>query len=770
MLSGVTMFRPRARARASMASARSRGSMSDLAPCRDQIPYDDLLRVRVFRRTACRNAEEEKGARRRRGRAGRRAGHPAAAADASRAQADAADRRACRSSTHLLARIRAVGVAARRARHLATGRGLRPTTSATGRRSGCDIEYVTEDEPLGTGGGIRNVADRLRRPTTVLIFNGDILSGRRPRAPCVDTHRSRGRGRHAAPGRVDGPARVRLRADRRRRAGSWRSWRRPRTRRPTRSTPAATSSAARWSTPSRPAGRSRWSARRSPACSPTGARSPGHVDATTGWTSARRRPSCRAPPTSSAASHRPARSSHRPARRWCCPAPRSPTARLSAAAAPSGAAAQSRRAPGWTARCSSTAPGSWRRRGRDARRGRAGRGGRRRLRGLRRRARRRCRVGARNELRDGARVWPGVSLRDVAVRFSTDAWMPPVLDPPFPLGVGAVLGPLLRGQVIRPSARRAASGARRTPRTDPARARLAAGEVGPALGPGATGCWPACRLCSARTTRWTSSRPGTRCWPTPAGTPRPPGRDRAPALGPADGRDAGAEGHRHEACRSWRELGRRYGEPAPGPPALRCRRRRGRCWPTELGLAPGRGRPPRRRTLGNAARSRAAGEGRRDGSRERLAPVPGVGAWTAAEVAQRACGDADAVTVGDYHVAKTVGWALAGRPVDDAGMMGLLEPYRPHRHRAVCTWRPRACNGRGERRGSRRATTAGTEPEIRLLSAVILVAVDGHPGRAGWRGSTWRRACPADIGSGTTSRGGGGATTTSTAPTTCSPS
>jgi mannose-1-phosphate guanylyltransferase len=44
---------------------------------------------------------------------------------------------------------------------------------------GLDLEYVTEGEPLGTGGGIRNVADRLRgRPEDpVLIFNGDVLSG-----------------------------------------------------------------------------------------------------------------------------------------------------------------------------------------------------------------------------------------------------------------------------------------------------------------------------------------------------------------------------------------------------------------------------------------------------------------------------------------------------------------------------------------------------------------------------------------------------------------
>ena len=44
---------------------------------------------------------------------------------------------------------------------------------------GIDLEYVTETEPLGTGGGIRNVASRLRGgpDDPVVIFNGDVLSG-----------------------------------------------------------------------------------------------------------------------------------------------------------------------------------------------------------------------------------------------------------------------------------------------------------------------------------------------------------------------------------------------------------------------------------------------------------------------------------------------------------------------------------------------------------------------------------------------------------------
>ncbi|MFD9864524.1 mannose-1-phosphate guanylyltransferase [Streptomyces alboflavus] len=44
---------------------------------------------------------------------------------------------------------------------------------------GLHIEYVTEEEPLGTGGAIRNVASRLRSgpEDPVLVFNGDILTG-----------------------------------------------------------------------------------------------------------------------------------------------------------------------------------------------------------------------------------------------------------------------------------------------------------------------------------------------------------------------------------------------------------------------------------------------------------------------------------------------------------------------------------------------------------------------------------------------------------------
>jgi 3-methyladenine DNA glycosylase/8-oxoguanine DNA glycosylase len=65
----------------------------------------------------------------------------------------------------------------------------------------------------------------------------------------------------------------------------------------------------------------------------------------------------------------------------------------------------------------------------------------------------------------------------------------------------------------------------------------------------------------------------------------------------------------------------------------------------------------------------------------RLRSLPGIGVWTSAEVRQRSHGDADAVSFGDYHVAKDVGYVLAGREFDDDEMAEFLEPWRPHRNR-----------------------------------------------------------------------------------------
>lgn len=148
-----------------------------------------------------------------------------------------------------------------------------------------------------------------------------------------------------------------------------------------------------------------------------------------------------------------------------------------------------------------------------------------------------------------------------------------------------------------------------------------------------------------------------------------------------------------EATRSWRMLLTRFGEPAPGP----------------AGVVPARLRVPlspagwagiaswdwhragveavRARTI--AAAARVAGRLEETTTLpsaqadRRLQALPGIGLWTSAEVRQRACGDPDAVSVGDYHLPSLVGRALVGRDVDDAGMLELLAPYAGQRHRAA---------------------------------------------------------------------------------------
>lgn len=145
-----------------------------------------------------------------------------------------------------------------------------------------------------------------------------------------------------------------------------------------------------------------------------------------------------------------------------------------------------------------------------------------------------------------------------------------------------------------------------------------------------------------------------------------------------------------EARRSWRELVTRFGDPAPGPvPAGMRVAPTPRTW---LSLPDWQWHlagvdQQRRRTIRAAAtvanRLEECAVMEPADALRRLRAVPGIGVWTAAEVAQRALGDADAVSVGDYHLPSMVGWALTGRPVDDDGMLELLEEYRPHRHRVV---------------------------------------------------------------------------------------
>jgi hypothetical protein len=169
-----------------------------------------------------------------------------------------------------------------------------------------------------------------------------------------------------------------------------------------------------------------------------------------------------------------------------------------------------------------------------------------------------------------------------------------------------------------------------------------------------------------------------------------------------------------EARRTWSRLVHRFGTPAPGP-------RR------DLRVAPSAARVAAlpdhvRHTLGLELRrgstmSRLAGEaGRLDRAAaldagplvRRLRALPGVGPWTAAIVVHYVQGDPDAVPVGDWHLPSMVAYALAGEvKADDARMLELLEPYRPHRARA---WRLIAA---GAPMPPRRAPRARIEDRIR---------------------------------------------------------
>ena len=145
-----------------------------------------------------------------------------------------------------------------------------------------------------------------------------------------------------------------------------------------------------------------------------------------------------------------------------------------------------------------------------------------------------------------------------------------------------------------------------------------------------------------------------------------------------------------DARRAWRSLVTKFGAPTPGPapPHMRVPPpadvwRRIPSWEFHrANVDPGRART----IVGCAQRADSLERlaTRQPGhARVAMMSLPGVGEWTAAETAQRAFGDADALSVGDYHLASMVGWRLLGRPIDDLAMVELLEPLRPHRHRAV---------------------------------------------------------------------------------------
>lgn len=151
-----------------------------------------------------------------------------------------------------------------------------------------------------------------------------------------------------------------------------------------------------------------------------------------------------------------------------------------------------------------------------------------------------------------------------------------------------------------------------------------------------------------------------------------------------------------EAGRSYRGIVRLWGEPAPLPsgvpsaprlrllpePAVLARQPSWAFHP--LGLERKRAEALLRVAAAAARLEEAAWMDDLVAARRRLRVIPGVGVWTSAEVALVALGDADAVSVGDYHLKNVVSWHLAGEPRGtDERMLELLEPFRPHRGRVL---------------------------------------------------------------------------------------
>ncbi|MFH9423852.1 DNA-3-methyladenine glycosylase family protein [Streptomyces sp. NPDC017529] len=145
-----------------------------------------------------------------------------------------------------------------------------------------------------------------------------------------------------------------------------------------------------------------------------------------------------------------------------------------------------------------------------------------------------------------------------------------------------------------------------------------------------------------------------------------------------------------EAYRAWRLLLQRHGEPAPGP----FDRLRVMPDPRGWALIPSwewhrAGVDHKRsatilRAVRVARRLEEAAAMDLPDALHRLQLVQGIGPWTAAEALQRANGAPDAITVGDLHLPRIVGYALTGRrDGTDEQMLELLAPYEGQRHRAA---------------------------------------------------------------------------------------
>jgi 3-methyladenine DNA glycosylase/8-oxoguanine DNA glycosylase len=144
-----------------------------------------------------------------------------------------------------------------------------------------------------------------------------------------------------------------------------------------------------------------------------------------------------------------------------------------------------------------------------------------------------------------------------------------------------------------------------------------------------------------------------------------------------------------ESRRAWTALLRSRGEPAPGPtpegmnvfPDIGAIARIPSWQWHRWGVQPQQSATIMRATQ-VAGRLEQCGDLELAAARRRLGAVDGIGPWTVAEVASRALGDPDAVSVGDYHLPGQLVFAFTGRmDGSEADMAELLEPFAGHRYR-----------------------------------------------------------------------------------------
>ncbi|MFH8288926.1 DNA-3-methyladenine glycosylase family protein [Streptomyces sp. NPDC018059] len=297
----------------------------------------------------------------------------------------------------------------------------------------------------------------------------------------------------------------------------------------------------------------------------------------------------------------------------------------------------------------------------------------------------------RTTVRGGETAMPSGVPRQSAAPPLTRSW-----QPPFPLDLGATLGPLRRGPGD-PTFRMTPDGsvwrASRTPEgPGTLRVALRSGTVeAEAWGPGAA--WfldrlptllgesddpaafePRHRLVAATARR----RPGLRLVRT--------GLILESLIPSILEQKITAD----EAYRAWRLLVRGHGEPAPGPTPRMYVMPDPRTW----SLIPSwewhkAGVDNKRastilRAVKVARRMEEASTMEPLQAQARLELIPGIGPWTSAETVQRSNGAPDAVTVGDLHLPGIIGHALADdRDADDETMLRLLTPYEGQRHRAA---------------------------------------------------------------------------------------